>query len=305
MTLKFAILELASTVLRGYIRYSPVGLLKGAAWKTFEKFIGWRNDMRPRVASTRFRFRVNVRLPDLIQEVIYLTGQWEPYVTSYFRRTLSPGDTFIDIGANIGWHSLVASRVVGESGRVYSIEGSPSTFRCLQGNIALNEMKNVWAIQSLVGDEDGEKDFWMAADGNIGHSTTIEALAVGEGMRLEARVTCGRLTTLVPPEDLFEARLIKVDVEGAERAVLESIIPLLHRFSRRTVWAVELGPEYCPGGQSDVDWVYRGFLDAGYQAFTILNDYSITTHLARPADVALIPMTSSPKTISDVIFLRH
>jgi predicted methyltransferase len=130
------------------------------------------------VARTRFGFSLQVKLPDTIQKVILLTGRWEPFLSRFVLDTLRPGDTFVDLGANIGYYSLLASRLVSEKGRVYAIEGSPSIFERLTENVALNKMTNITAIHAIVSDKQGSRPFWRAREPHSGLSTAVESVAL-------------------------------------------------------------------------------------------------------------------------------
>ena len=301
--LKSLAIETADRLLRPYIRYSPVQAGRQGAWAVYERCIRWRTPGSSRIATTPFGFKVLIEQPtDTIQNSIWLTGRWEPVITEFFRRTLAPGDTFVDVGANIGYYSLLASRLVTQTGRVYAIEASPTILRLLQGNITLNRATNVEVIHAIAADREGEREFWLAPESNIGHSTSVEMLARTEGMRPEGRVRCGTLTSIVPADQLLNARLIKIDVEGGERAVLESILDRLPEFSSRTVWAVELSPSFCPGGQADVDWVFNEFCRRGYVAFSIKNGYSPGAYLSRPRSVDMEQIMTAPVRLTDVLF---
>ena len=244
-------------------------------------------------------------MPDHIQKVIWLTGRWEPGITEFFRATLAPGDTFVDVGANIGYYSMLASRIVGDSGHVYAIEGSPTIVALLRDNVTLNRATNVDAIHAIACERDGDQEFWASWDHNLGLSTAVESRGRANRMRSEGRVRCGRLTSIVPEQQLLSARLIKIDVEGAERAVLEPLLERLPEFSERTVWAVELSPEFCPGGQADVDYVFSSFCAHGYTAFAIRNDYSLDMYLSRPRSAEMKRIVAPPSAQADVVFLRQ
>ena len=303
--LKAIAIEAADRLLRGCIRYSPVQAGRQRLWKLYNRRMAWRTRIQPKIATTPFGFKVHVQLPDLIQKNIWLTGRWEPVITECFCRLLSPGDTFVDVGANIGYYSLLASRLVGPGGRVYSIEASPTIFALLRGNIELNRAMNVEMVQAIAASHDGEQEFWLAPEAEWGNSTSVEMHANASRMRSEGRIRCGMLTSLVPPERLLSARLIKIDVEGAERAVLEPLFERLPEFSKRTVWAVELGPNFCPGGQADVDFVFDSFCRYGYVAFALTNDYSPAMYLSRPKSVELKRIATAPASLADVLFLRE
>jgi len=300
--LKAPAIEIADRLVRGYIRYSPVERGRRRMWNWYWQHVGQRTELQPKVAKTPFGFSVHVQPRDWLQMIIWLTGRWEPFITECFRRTLARGDTFIDVGSNIGYYSLLASRIVGRSGHVYSIEASPTSLAQLRHNIALNHADNVEVIQAIVADHDGEQEFWWSP---AGCSTSVQSLASAKGMHSEGRIRCRALTSIVPGDQLLNARLIKIDVEGAERAVLEPLIKRLPEFSKRTVWAVEVMPECRPGGHVDVAWVFDSFFRNGYVAFTMRNDYSPATCLSRPKAVELERSTSVPTSLTDVLFLRE
>jgi FkbM family methyltransferase len=298
--------EAALSVARAYIRFCPIDFGKAYLWKRyFEPYLGWRTELKPRVVKTRFGFSLQVKLPDTIQKVVLLTGRWEPFLTRFVLDTLGSGDTFVDLGANIGYYSLLASRLISESGRVYSIEASPSIFGCLRENVARNHVTNITAIHAIVSDKECRKPFWLAPEPHGGRSTTLEAVASHLDMHLEAYVWSSPLIDLIPTESLFNARLIKVDVEGAEGEVLRPLVPLLSRFCARTRWMVELSPELSPGGQADIDWIYQSFCSAGYRAFAVPNTYSPAGYLARVSSAGLQQLSRPPTTQSDVVFVRH
>src|SRR2546429_7961962 len=79
---------------------------------------------------------------DILQQYIYYFGVWEPNLTRWIAQRLAPGDTFIDGGANIGYFTLLASKLVRDSGAGVAIEASPATFDALQRNLARNRARN-------------------------------------------------------------------------------------------------------------------------------------------------------------------
>ncbi|HSS96387.1 MAG TPA: FkbM family methyltransferase [Terriglobales bacterium] len=135
-----------------------------------------------------------------------------------FRKLLNKGDVVIDVGANIGSLSLAAAAIVGSSGTVYSIEAHPQTYKYLLGNIRLNKAHNVVAVNVACGKEDGTVHFsdQKSDDQNC---VTESGLTVPV-TSLDAIVT------------LLEKRriaLLKIDVEGYEKFVLEGATRILAR----------------------------------------------------------------------------
>lgn len=137
--------------LRAYIRYAPVQVGKRLALGLLRKeFRSLRH--RRFEASTRFGTRMAGETSDILDAYIYCFGVWEPNLTHWVRSRLRPNDVFVDIGANIGYFSLLASRLVGGDGAVVAVEAMPETFERLQRNIALNcAARNVRAVNAAAG----------------------------------------------------------------------------------------------------------------------------------------------------------
>src|SRR5207249_2412898 len=101
----------------------------------------------------------------------YYFGMWEPHISRWIDERLSPGDTFIDVGANIGYYSLLAARRVGPTGSVVAIEPSPKTFRALEANLAQNRLKNVRTVNAAVSDRQATVPLYHGPDTHGGLTT--------------------------------------------------------------------------------------------------------------------------------------
>jgi FkbM family methyltransferase len=284
------------------VRYAPWSALKAGAYRLFERYVGWQPYSV--VTRTRYGFRMRTQITDLLSSVIYLTGQWEPFLTAYLRRRLGPDDVFVDVGANIGYYSLLASRLVGKSGGVYSIEASTSNHAALLENIALNGCRNIVPLNAAAADAAGELVIWRAHASNLGRNTTVTTLAMAEGMTPEATVPADTVAGLIGPEVLKQARLVKIDVEGAERAVLTPLLESPASLGKDTEWLIELTPAYSKDGQGDADWIFASFTALGYSAYVVPNSYCISGYLARARQVPLARVTQVPKHQADVLFRR-
>jgi FkbM family methyltransferase len=82
-------------------------------------------------------------------------GEWEGHEREFLVRTLKPGGTFLNVGANVGYHALFASRLVGPAGRVFAVEPDPAAYRCLLTNLADHGAENVTAIECAAGSAAG------------------------------------------------------------------------------------------------------------------------------------------------------
>ena len=95
-------------------------------------------------------------------------GIWEPYETALLMSLLRPGQVFVDVGANIGYFSLIAARLVGDGGAVYAFEPDPLNFRLLQASVASNGLtRRVHAVSAALAAKEGEGLLYLSAD-NLG-----------------------------------------------------------------------------------------------------------------------------------------
>jgi FkbM family methyltransferase len=138
---------------------------------------------RPRVvrARTRLGSIVACRTDDQIQRHIYSFGVWEPDITRFIAARLRPGDAFIDVGANIGYYSLLASRLVGSYGRVAAVEPSLSIRAELLTNLAVNGATNVRVISMAASDSAHSAVLYRGPETNRGASTICELRGFGSG----------------------------------------------------------------------------------------------------------------------------
>ncbi|HWH13666.1 MAG TPA: FkbM family methyltransferase [Miltoncostaeaceae bacterium] len=175
---------------------------------------------RIRPAGGRVRAHVNgcrmdLDLDEYVQRRIYYRAHEVPEAR-WVRRLLRPGDLVVDVGANVGFFTLLAAAAVGPGGRVHALEPIPANAEVLERNLALNGLRNVAVRRAAAGDHEGEIRLGLdhpdpGERGVSGHYTeggAREAIAVPV-------VTLDALLAGGPP-----ARLVKIDVEGAEPRVL-------------------------------------------------------------------------------------
>ncbi|MCZ9340263.1 FkbM family methyltransferase, partial [Streptomyces sp. TRM76130] len=171
-----------------------------------------REHPRRRVVEDRFGARFAVDTTDLIQRYLYLFGVCEPHLTGWLRRRLGPGDTFVDVGANIGVFTVLASRLVGGTGRVVAVEASHALHERLLLHLRLNGCANVRAVNTAVADRRRKLTFVLASSQNTSANSIVPYDGPAESV-LETEAV--PLTELLTPRELSGARVIKIDVEGA------------------------------------------------------------------------------------------
>jgi FkbM family methyltransferase len=262
-------LALASLGLVLYSWFAPVlALLRG---------LGARLECE---TTTLFGASFRCDVTDIIQGYIYFFGIWEPDVTAYLQRTLRAGDTVVDVGANVGYDTLLAASLVGTEGRVVAIEASPSVHRRLTDNLTRNgPPKQVRTLLTAVAATPGTVTVYQGPPTNLGQTTTAAHL----GRPAEAQVPAAPLVALLTKEEIAAARLIKIDVEGTEREIIAGLADDLHRFPADVEFVLELSPGLWPQPRPPVDEVLRPFLDGGFHVYRVPNSYWFW-HALWPAD---------------------
>jgi FkbM family methyltransferase len=161
--------------------------------------------------------------------------------------------TAIDVGANIGYHTLRMARSVGPDGRVIAIEPAPRAVARLRRNLTLNEFRNVEVAVAALGDHDAE-----LAELQLQSSYPLSGRSGAE--RVLVRVA--RLDTLVLERQLSRVDLVKIDVDGQEAKVLRGARGTLERF--RPVLFFELTPSVVEVGGDTIDALFDSLLGLGY-----------------------------------------
>lgn len=171
----------------------------------------------------------------------------------------------MDIGANIGYFTLLASRKVGPEGRVISVEAAPPTFRRLSDNIEINDCGNVRALNVAATREPCKVRIEHHEARNSGMNSIAEDNVGGtvDGWTFEQ----------IAGEELGNISFIKIDIEGSEAPVLEAILRLSGRARNELIIAAEIS-------ESSAHLVKK-FIDSGFQAYSISNIYTIDYYLIR------------------------
>jgi FkbM family methyltransferase len=173
-------------------------------------------------------FSVEARLCEPHTRHMFLvTHSWEPQTSAPLRRMLRPGDTFVDAGANFGFYSLLASREVGATGHVMSIEPMPETRAWLQRNLTINRADNVEVLPVAVGSEPGSLTLHRFRGENLG---TVSAFSAGRDELEAVTVPVVTLDDAIPPELRRGGGMIKMDIEGGELAAFRGAEGLLREW---------------------------------------------------------------------------
>jgi FkbM family methyltransferase len=192
----------------------------------------------------------------------------------FLTAALRPGDTFVDIGAHVGWHAAVAARAVGPSGHVIAVEPSPDVLAVLRRNLedGLPDTAVVSVQPVAAWDEDAALTFVVSTDDPAGGRTFPAALD-RDGDKVEGR----RLDTLEALSDHTVAA-VRTDVGGAEHRTLRGLRKTIER--DRPVVLTEFAPERILELGDDPAAVLAEWADMGYAISLLPGDASATVDAA-------------------------
>ena len=263
----------------------------------------WESFVQPRLAWKPYAFSsarttygatLSGTTLDSLQRHIYYFGTWEPQVEIVIRQNLKPGDTFIDIGANIGYFSMLAANMVGSTGRVVSFEASTPMLKMLKTNVDRNGMTDIIRIVHVaVADKETILTLHAGPEDHEGMASLLRPSGRGT-----EQVRAAPLGSLLTSEEISRARLIKIDVEGAEGLVLEGMEPILPR-----LYGADLLIEIDPSLNSSQAILER-LTRHGWRGYHIQYTDLMEGYFHPPAKVQLVPLTSAPSKTMDVLFRR-
>jgi len=273
--------------LREYIRYAPNDFGKDPLLRTFHIlrrlfFFDTRSKLtafpsRKVVVDTVFGAKLECKVPsDQISTYLYLFGIWEPHITEWIKSRLSPGDVFVDVGANLGYYSLLAAQQVGPRGSVVAVEASPSIFKLLERNVQLNDASNIRCVQRAVLEKPGTVKIYRGPEYNMGLTTTLTTMS---NCSFEAEVQAGPLGDMLHPDEISRVRLIKVDVEGAEWSVVRGLEPLLPKLRPDAEIVIEIAPLKGAAHGETPETILSMFRSHGFHFYALENDYRAGSYL--------------------------
>lgn len=186
--------------------------------------------------------RVRVDLGDIAGGMLATSGVWEPNMTAAFRSLVRPGDVVVDAGANVGYFSLLASRLAGPTGTVYALEPATPSYEELCGNVLLNDATNVRPCHVAAGHRNDLLPLFVPPGGNSGRASLVEWPGANAFGGETVTVPVSPLADIVAEEHRLRVAVVKIDVEGYEESVLRGLEPLLERGARPAVLLEGHGP---------------------------------------------------------------
>ena len=192
--------------------------------------------------SSRVRYRIifghkmYLDSNDTLQ--LSFSGVHERFTTEFIMKEIKKGDVVLDIGANIGYYTLIFAKLVGDKGKVFAFEPDPDNFKLLKKNIQINGYQNIVLIQKAVSNKSGKAQLYLAKE-NLGDHRIYESKVIPARQSIEIET--------VRLDDYFnnyagKVDFIKMDIQGAEPAALEGMNCLLEKKHSKIL------TEFWPGG---------------------------------------------------------
>jgi FkbM family methyltransferase len=212
---------------------------------------------------------------------------WDPSVTSCMLSMIRTGQNVVDVGAHIGYFTIIMSLLVGQGGRVFAFEPEPGNLRLLRKNLNLNAIDNVTVESKAVSDRAERAGLHMSGDNTGDHRLYAS---------LPGRKVC--VVETVALDDYFQSlgrpvHFVKIDAQGLEPKILAGMASLIARNRQRLIILMEFSPGLLKCAGHDVaDFLHR--LESLDTAVFWLNKSCAGAQMTRAT-------TSDLRVIADII----
>jgi FkbM family methyltransferase len=233
---------------------------------------------------------IHIDTSSSIEYHLLFRGCHEPEVVNLIKQIVKPGDRCLDIGANIGAHTLLMARMAGLTGHVVALEPHPEICRRLRQNIALNRLTNVEVINAALAEKDGAIDLYGFVPGAFEQG--ISSLLPDDQAKAKISVRAIRGATLLREHRIASCDFLKIDIEGAESLALHELGELIN--AQRPVILFEYRKQHWQRFGAELDPVLRWLRAAGYDLYYIHRN--VTRPLAGNAPPASCELFCVPST---------
>jgi FkbM family methyltransferase len=224
------------------------------------RYIQFRSLDRPRYMPWLEHLEVLIAPREQMSQAVYVSGLYEPCTAVVLRRLIREGDTFIDVGANVGWFSMLASRWIGTTGRIVSLEPSRRECDRLRHHVAHNDLTNVTVLQVAAGRDEGQAILHVADERYSGLNTLKPTFMYPDVLEAYVeQVPVVTVDNLIDREGIDRVHAIKIDVEGAEHDVLLGARRLLERHRPTLILEVAASAAVPPAIRNATEQLLRSF----------------------------------------------
>lgn len=199
-------------------------------------------------------------------QLLFYRSGLEKYEIKLFKKYVTKGMTVVDVGANIGYYTLLAARLVGDKGRVIAFEPEPQNYALLVRNIGMNSYRNIVPLKKAVSSKTGTADLFLNRqsgahsfspdrDDNIG-VTRVETVSLDQYFKGRER-----------PIDI-----IKIDVEGAELAVFQGMSNIIRKNDNLKIFTELFWPEGLQKSRFSPRQYWDNLTEFGFKFIYLIND---------------------------------
>ena len=200
-----------------------------------------------------------------IDKHIFLYGTYEPHILDIIANYLKKGGTFVDIGANIGQHSMFAGSIVGDTGNVYSFEPIPRIYKQLLDSARINHFEKIThAYNIALGETEKTETLYIETD-NIGGSSVV-----GPHGKESEEIVVQIKRADDALENIPRVDIIKIDVEGYEYEVFSGMQKILAQHQPIIIFEFS-GKLYTEKGNNDGEKILSLLTKAGYDIYDVEN----------------------------------
>ncbi len=283
----------AARSIRALLRSPAVPLAtKRRIWVAAERYVSFFDVTE--LVRTRAGHVMSVSTAKMVERQVYYFGEWEPLFSRYLTDAGPTRGTFLDLGANIGYYSVLAA---GLFDRVVAVEASPRIHARLADNVSANRLANVTALNVAIGAEAGTLAFYY----NAMH-TGSSSLLPGDSRVLDGEVRVAPLADILAEadQDPVGIAFIKLDVEGFEHTVLEQILAMLDRMHP----ALRIMLEYDPADALRVNDCLSRMRAAGFGLRMIQGPYDLGDYVDMNRRSSLTRLDAMPSVFCDLLLER-
>lgn len=221
--------------------------------------------------------KVKLTLKDWVQRSLFIYGYYEYAETGFWKNLVKGKKVVFDVGSNIGYYSLLASKNMHRDALIYAFEPVSHTFSRAKFNIELNGIKNILLHRIALSDKDGFLDINVGNEENWGMSSinTHNYLS-----NKSEKVESLKIDTFVKQNKIEQIDAVKVDIEGSEFFLLKGMTHVLDHF--RPVILMEVLDEHLIKANSSKEELFNIFWGKNYKAYKILSKIELV-ELTQPA----------------------